>query len=92
MYAPILLDFCSEITASIQLSTQWQRLMKPLSLASYTERLETKQLNPLRLQVLADACEESGEVDDETIAHLRQKQPLYRGCWSLDRVLRAAVV
>lgn len=40
-----------------------------------------------RLPILADALEESGFPDQETLEHFRSERQHFRGCWALDRVL-----
>lgn len=62
--------------------------VKDLALAAYEERLPDKQLDPLRLAILADAMEEAGCREDKLLAKLRNASvPSYRGFWPLDSVL-----
>jgi hypothetical protein len=57
-----------------------------LAQAAYDERQPDRTLDPVRLQVLADALEEAGSVAG-LVEHLRSPEPHVRGCWALDLVL-----
>ena len=59
-----------------------------LANAAYNSRVEnTGYLDPIRLNILADALEEIG-CNIELISHLRSKEPHVRGCYILDLLLR----
>jgi hypothetical protein len=49
--------------------------------------LPAGMLDPDRLALLPDALEEAGCTDPDLLAHLRQPQPHWRGCWVLDLIL-----
>jgi len=64
------------------------RAIMSLAQAAYEERqLPSGHLDPPRLKILADALEEAGCTDGDTLAHLRSPGPHVRGCWVLDLVL-----
>jgi hypothetical protein len=46
-----------------------------------------RQLDALRLSILADALEDAGCPDHAIVAHLRSPGPHARGCWALDVIL-----
>jgi hypothetical protein len=52
--------------------------------AYQARQLPAGHLNPVRLAALADALEESGDVEPEVLAHLRSPGPHVRGCWVID--------
>jgi hypothetical protein len=59
-----------------------------LARAAYEQCLHPQgHLDPVRLCILADALEEAGCTDYETLGHLREPRPHYRGCWALDLCL-----
>ena len=59
-----------------------------LAQAGYDEReLPSGALSSVRLNVLADALEESGCADAGILDHLRGHGPHVRGCWALDLIL-----
>jgi hypothetical protein len=75
-------------------------MVRLLAEAAYKKRDRRGRLDPLRLAVLADACEEEGCQNEALLAHLRGLEPCegatrwaplqeahYRGCWALDVVL-----
>jgi hypothetical protein len=56
--------------------------------AAYDERaLPAGTLDPVRLQILADALEDAGCTDANLLGHLRGPGPHVRGCWALDLIL-----
>lgn len=48
---------------------------------------EDGALDPVRLNILADAMTDAGCADEELVAHLRTYGPHYRGCWAIDWAL-----
>jgi len=59
-----------------------------LAQAAYEERQAGSfELQCDRLAVLADALEETGDVERAIVDHLRSAGPHVRGCWALDVVL-----
>ena len=50
-------------------------------------RMPEGTLDPARLGVLADALEEAGCDNADTLAHCRQPGPHVRGCWVMDLLL-----
>jgi hypothetical protein len=59
-----------------------------LAQAAYDEReLPAGKLEGIRLAVLADALEEVGCDNADTLSHLRGPGPHVRGCWALDLLL-----
>jgi hypothetical protein len=62
--------------------------VKSLACAAYDERvLPSGLLDSVRLQILADALEESGCSDPVLLAHLRGPGPHVRGCFAVDALL-----
>jgi hypothetical protein len=62
--------------------------VQALARAAYEERLEVRrELDPVRLAVLADALEDSGCASEAILGHLRGDGPHVRGCWALDLAL-----
>jgi hypothetical protein len=51
------------------------------------DKLPSGHLDPARLGVLADALEEAGYTDAETLGHLCGPGPHGRGCFALDVIL-----
>jgi hypothetical protein len=63
-------------------------LLAGLAEAAYEHRLVPGgELDPQRLAVLADALEEAGCTDADTLDHLRGGGPHFRGCWPVDLCL-----
>ena len=59
-----------------------------LAEAAYDQRhLPSGHLDPQRLAVLADALEDAGCDNVDTLDHLRGPGPHVRGCWALDLAL-----
>jgi hypothetical protein len=59
-----------------------------LAKAAYDNQLlPSGLLDNTRLSILADALEEAGCTNAETLSHLRGSGPHVRGCWALDRLL-----
>jgi hypothetical protein len=59
-----------------------------LAHAAYDEReLPSGHIDPVRLNVLADALEDAGCADNAILSHLRSPGPHVRGCWALDLIL-----
>lgn len=74
------------LSQSIRRPLQW--IVTNLATAAYEERLPTGLLDPVRLQILADAVEEYLiQPVDSIVEHLRSPGPHVRGCWALDLLL-----
>ncbi len=59
--------------------------------AALAERVTPEgALDPLRLNVLADALTDAGCADERLLAHLRSPGPHVRGCWAVDLALGRA--
>lgn len=59
-----------------------------LAQGAYDERqLPQGLLDPVRLDVLADAAEDAGCTSNDLLSHLRGPGPHVRGCWAVDLVL-----
>jgi hypothetical protein len=59
-----------------------------LAQAAYDDReLPAATLDPVRLNVLADALEDAGCSDEAILSHLRASATHVRGCWVIDRIL-----
>jgi hypothetical protein len=74
----------------VALDPTWRTpIVVALARAAYDERLlQSGQLAPDRLAVLADALEDAGCTDAETLSHLRGPSgPHVRGCWVIDLLL-----
>jgi hypothetical protein len=62
--------------------------VRRLAAGIYGERrMPEGTLDPARLGVLADALEEAGCDNADTLAHCRAPGPHVRGCWAVDLVL-----
>jgi hypothetical protein len=55
--------------------------------ANEERTLPAGTLDPVRLNILADALEDAGCTDAELLGHLRSPGPHVRGCWALDLIL-----
>jgi hypothetical protein len=68
---------------------QWNSgIVVMLAEAAYQDRhLPKGTLDSNRLAVLADALEEAGCTEQDTLSHLRGPGPHVRGCWPVDLLL-----
>jgi hypothetical protein len=76
------------ITLDPAILTWNNRLVIRLGQAAYDHReLPSGTLDNTRLAVLADALEETGCTDAESLGHLQEPGPHVRGCWVVDLCL-----
>jgi hypothetical protein len=76
----------------VTINPDWLRwnggVVEHLARAAYEERaLASGELDRQRLGILADALEDAGCTDADTLNHLRSPGPHVRGCWVVDLLL-----
>jgi hypothetical protein len=85
----LLRDIFGNPFRPVSLNPTWQTpTVGSLAHAAYDNRtLPAGTLEPNRLAVLADALEEAGCDNADTLNHLRQPGDHVRGCWAVDLLL-----
>jgi hypothetical protein len=88
----LLRDICGNpfrpMTVAPKILTWNDAVVVRLAQTAYDERqMPDGTLDNGRLTVLADALEEAGCTDAETLDHLRSPGPHVRGCWAVDLCL-----
>jgi hypothetical protein len=85
----LIRDLVHHPTRQMRIEASWRTpTVLGLARVSYDERLlPSRNLDPQRLAVLADALEETGCTDAEVLDHLRGAGPHLRGCWVIDLIL-----
>jgi hypothetical protein len=87
--AAVLRDLFGNPFRPVILDPSWLTpAVRQLAQAAYDERLlPSGELDPARLEVLADALEEAACQNPEILEHCRGKGPHVRGCFVVDLIL-----
>jgi hypothetical protein len=73
----------------VSLNAGWRTpTVTSVAQATYeARRLPSGELHPARIAIMADALEDAGCTDPETLSHCREPRRHVRGCWVVDVLL-----